>query len=115
MIDIGCLVLYPRCSSCKHAISIEDDLVSVHGDLSDVGWLCWRRVLLLLMVLLLQLIDSHQRLLLLLHRLLSELIHQRLLLLMLRLLLRRLDGISDLRWRGCLLLLLLCTIAIATD
>ena len=114
VIDIGRLVLYPRCSSCKHAISIEDDLVSVHGDLSDVRWLCWRLVL-LLVVLLLQLIDSHQRLLLLLHRLLSELIHQRLLLLMLGLLLRRLDRSSDLRLRGCLLLLLLCTTAIAVD
>ena len=114
MIDIGCLVLDPRCSCCKHTTSVEDDLVSVHGDLSDVGRLSLRRVL-LLMVLLLQLTHSHQGLLLLLHRLLSELIHQRLLLLMLGLLLRRLDSGGDLRWRRCLLLLLLGTIGVAID
>ena len=108
MINIGCLALDPRCSCCKHTTSVEDDLVSVHGDLSDVGRLGLRRVL--LMVLLLQLTHSHQGLLLLLHRLLCELIHQRLLLLMLGLLLRRLDSGGDLRWRRCLLLLLLGTI-----
>ena len=113
MIDIGCLVLDPRCSCCKHTTSVEDDLVSVHGYLSDVGRLGLRRVL--LMVLLLQLTHSHQGLLLLLHRLLSELIHQRLLLLMLGLLLRRLDSGGDLRWRRCLLLLLLRTIGVAID
>ena len=99
MINIGCLVLDPRCSCSKHATSIEDDLVSVHGDLADSGRLCLRWML-LLMVLLLQLTHSHQGLLLLLHRLLSELIHQRLLLLMLGLLLlRRLDRGGDLRLR----------------
>ena len=58
-----------------------------------------------MLMLLLQLADSHHGLLLLLHALLCELIHQRLLV---RRLLGWLDRGGHLRWRGCLLLLLLC-------
>ena len=66
-----------------------------------------------MLVLLLQLADSHHGLLLLLHALLCELVHQRLLL-VLRLL-GWLDRGGYLRWRGCLLLLLLCASSTPTS
>ena len=59
VIDIGRLVLLPGSCCGKHATSVEDDLVPIHGDLADCGGLlCWRRVL-MLVVLLLQLTHCH--------------------------------------------------------